>query len=306
MSHLILFLYIVLIASGAGGVVALALLHYRLRTKVTGAFVIANSGLLASLLLVLVTFYVDSVLAVPVQAGPFALSPVRTLLGLALGLLVYWAFGHAMIQLPGMPKSVVLGATGLVRLAMIAQSALIVSGNAELAVRLGPVYMYVLSASLLVLGILLARRGNAAPTETMSWFLVRLGYLTAGFAVISALFYTALDLIPALRELQISLDFFYYLLWSALSIAAFVRYLTRPSAFVENDEISDSFITAYGITPRESEVVGLISQGLSNQEIADRMNVSFATARTHVYNIFQKTGAGSRVDLLRLVSGYRE
>jgi DNA-binding CsgD family transcriptional regulator len=70
--------------------------------------------------------------------------------------------------------------------------------------------------------------------------------------------------------------------------------------------VSGAFRSAFGITQRESEVVSLISQGLSNQEIADRLHVSLATVRTHIYNVFQKTGAGSRVDLLRLASGFRE
>jgi hypothetical protein len=50
----------------------------------------------------------------------------------------------------------------------------------------------------------------------------------------------------------------------------------------------------------------LVSTGKSNKEIADLMCVSVSTARTHVYNMFQKTGVKSRVELLRLVSGFRE
>ena len=59
--------------------------------------------------------------------------------------------------------------------------------------------------------------------------------------------------------------------------------------------------------PYETVVIG--TTGYTGRElfaIADRLGVSFATVRTHVYNVFQKTGAGSRVDLLRLASGFRE
>lgn len=66
------------------------------------------------------------------------------------------------------------------------------------------------------------------------------------------------------------------------------------------------FVSTYGITPREIELIRLVGRGMSNREIADAMGISFTTVRTHVYNVFQKTGAGSRVDLLRLVAGYRE
>ncbi|WP_319563202.1 helix-turn-helix transcriptional regulator [Marispirochaeta sp.] len=57
---------------------------------------------------------------------------------------------------------------------------------------------------------------------------------------------------------------------------------------------------------REAEVIEMLSRGMSNKEIADRLCVSFPTIRTHVYNIFKKTGASSRVELLRIASSYRQ
>jgi DNA-binding NarL/FixJ family response regulator len=43
-----------------------------------------------------------------------------------------------------------------------------------------------------------------------------------------------------------------------------------------------------GLTPREAEVLGLIAQGMSNQDIAQRLVVSEATVKTHINNIFGK------------------
>jgi DNA-binding NarL/FixJ family response regulator len=48
------------------------------------------------------------------------------------------------------------------------------------------------------------------------------------------------------------------------------------------------------LTPREAEVLGLIAEGLTNTEIADRLVVSAATVKTHVNHIFAKAGVRDR------------
>jgi DNA-binding NarL/FixJ family response regulator len=49
-----------------------------------------------------------------------------------------------------------------------------------------------------------------------------------------------------------------------------------------------------GLTRREAEVLALISVGLSNAEIAERMHLATATVKTHINRIFAKTGAADR------------
>lgn len=53
-----------------------------------------------------------------------------------------------------------------------------------------------------------------------------------------------------------------------------------------------------GLTPREAEVLTLIAGGLSNREIQERLFVSEATVKTHINNIFSKTGARDRAQLV--------
>ncbi|MFE9323464.1 response regulator [Nocardia sp. NPDC052278] len=55
--------------------------------------------------------------------------------------------------------------------------------------------------------------------------------------------------------------------------------------------------TAGGLTAREGEVLQLVSEGLSNSEIADCLHVSVTTVKTHITSLMMKTGAGNRVRL---------
>lgn len=58
-----------------------------------------------------------------------------------------------------------------------------------------------------------------------------------------------------------------------------------------------------GLTVRETEVVVLIAEGLNNQEIARRLHVSTATVKTHINNLFAKTGLKDRAQAVRYAYG---
>ncbi|WP_254934608.1 helix-turn-helix domain-containing protein [Cyanobium sp. HWJ4-Hawea] len=52
------------------------------------------------------------------------------------------------------------------------------------------------------------------------------------------------------------------------------------------------------VSQREIEIIELVAQGLTNQEIAQSLTISKRTVDNHVSNIFTKTGAKNRVALL--------
>lgn len=53
-----------------------------------------------------------------------------------------------------------------------------------------------------------------------------------------------------------------------------------------------------GITDREREVLTLVGRGMSNQEIADELYISVATAKAHVARLLAKLDARDRVQLV--------
>ena len=56
-------------------------------------------------------------------------------------------------------------------------------------------------------------------------------------------------------------------------------------------------LRALGVTAREAEVLGLVTQGLTNAQVAERLFLSTRTVDTHVANLLAKTGAASRGEL---------
>jgi DNA-binding NarL/FixJ family response regulator len=49
-----------------------------------------------------------------------------------------------------------------------------------------------------------------------------------------------------------------------------------------------------GLTPRETEVLQLVAEGLRNEDIASRLSISTVTVKTHINHIFGKIGATDR------------
>ncbi|MFZ9739914.1 MAG: helix-turn-helix domain-containing protein [Prochlorotrichaceae cyanobacterium] len=57
---------------------------------------------------------------------------------------------------------------------------------------------------------------------------------------------------------------------------------------------------AYSVlSERELEIVDLVAAGLTNEKIADRLEISKRTVDNHVSNILNKTNTNNRVELVR-------
>jgi DNA-binding CsgD family transcriptional regulator len=64
-------------------------------------------------------------------------------------------------------------------------------------------------------------------------------------------------------------------------------------------------LDALGITPRELEILELIAAGLSTREIAERVNVSENTVKTHSSRVLDKLGARRRTQAVQLGKEFR-
>jgi DNA-binding NarL/FixJ family response regulator len=76
------------------------------------------------------------------------------------------------------------------------------------------------------------------------------------------------------------------------TVARLVDTLTSQSAAAPT-ELARSF----GLTPREREIVGLVTEGEANKAIAMRLSIGIDTVKHHLTNIFDKTGTSNRLEL---------
>jgi DNA-binding NarL/FixJ family response regulator len=67
------------------------------------------------------------------------------------------------------------------------------------------------------------------------------------------------------------------------------------------DVVDKEKLKRFKITEREAEIVELLRQGLTYNQISDKLCISVYTVNNHVANIYSKVGANNRIDLLRVL-----
>jgi len=68
-------------------------------------------------------------------------------------------------------------------------------------------------------------------------------------------------------------------------------YVTRNENFV----LDQSLVSQLELSKRELEILNLLAQGHSNQEIAAKLFVSLSTVKTHIQNLFEKLDVKRRI-----------
>ncbi len=143
-----------------------------------------------------------------------------------------------------------------------------------------------------------------------SWHTERRNFLL-GLVIFAAIGYleTLSSLVPSLRRTAVTLttesDFLFssipYALYGVFLIAYFLRFPVAIPAPLATDAIPEAFLSRYGITDREREIILKVVQGKSNADIAGELFISLATVKTHLHNIYRKIDVDSRFDLLAKV-----
>lgn len=77
------------------------------------------------------------------------------------------------------------------------------------------------------------------------------------------------------------------------------------SASVRRFEVERRQVKAFGLTPRELEIMGAVVDGRSNKAIAAHFSISENTVKRHLLHIFDKVGASNRVELARFAAHHQ-
>ncbi|MFW6362753.1 MAG: helix-turn-helix transcriptional regulator [Spirochaeta sp.] len=319
MQHVLIIFYIVFFATGFMGVTALTLLKLRVKSRLMGPLLVFQSLFLAGMGMLVVYFYLAGL---PGGIPGIAASALRVVLAL-LNSAVWVTAGvlvHRMLP-PGKERrfrpTLMDVLVSLVVLWTLANALLIMvlghdaAGGTAMVMDglLDPARAWALIGHILV-GLALARfgfaaRGSVDRTEPdairsliRAYGLWAIVYAPTGlieFAVETA----GLPWLPTL-----SLDHLLYLSLNIVSMSAAYRVFRLSSSGIPiMDAVPAERRRMLNLSAREAEIAVLIARGLANKQIAAELGISPATVRTHIYNLYQKVGAGSRVELLNRLRG---
>ena len=80
---------------------------------------------------------------------------------------------------------------------------------------------------------------------------------------------------------------------------------TRERAVASSSSSADDRLALWRLTPREREVLDLLAEGLSNRQVAERLELSEKTVKNHVTGLLAKLGLDRRAQAAALMVRHR-
>lgn len=132
---------------------------------------------------------------------------------------------------------------------------------------------------------------------------LHLALIIAGGTLLQSL---ALIFVP--HSVWMALSFVFLLFAAITSVSLYLSYRADLKPAIIPDQLPlprgiEDFIRRNEISPREAEIITEICNGLSNQEIADKLFISLQTVKDHTSRIYMKTNVRNRMQLMALVRG---
>lgn len=104
----------------------------------------------------------------------------------------------------------------------------------------------------------------------------------------------------------------FYLIWNVLSIYFGVKYfkshisaaknLQNEKTIIETEDKRQQFFERFNITNREKEIILLLIEGYSYNQLAEELIISMTTVKTHIHNIYKKVGVKNKIELIHQIN----
>lgn len=153
----------------------------------------------------------------------------------------------------------------------------------------------ILTAYLLI-SIIISKVIEINPTKRV--FIISVYIAIAILLAVSAYFYNLHQLVAAFFILL----FFISNTWISFSFNYMIIYPESRNIHITGS--FNSFCEKYTISNRESEIIKLICEGLTNKEIAEKLFITTQTVKDHTSRIYLKTEVKNRTQLANLVREY--
>ena len=182
---------------------------------------------------------------------------------------------------------------------------------------------------LLIVGFVIARAGIARPASLIKYYYIFMNVIYSlsssmlimfpgkklslifdhdrkiiGPAILIIMILQCLPLFFYTAQPYLALIFIFTFFAGNTFLPLYLNYGTLLPAFAGENrkELSFSdFCKSYEVSPRETDIVREICNGLSNKEISEKLFISLQTVKDHTHRIYTKTNVRSRVQLINLV-----
>lgn len=101
---------------------------------------------------------------------------------------------------------------------------------------------------------------------------------------------------------QIKVGFTFPMLFIFLVSGKLWDDIKRLSLFKPENKIKEQHLKNYAFTNREKEVIELLIKGATYKQTAETLFISIPTVKTHITNIYKKTGVNNKIELVALLS----
>lgn len=308
MQHLIILVYAGIFSTGFAAIVSLVVLRVRARSAITVHLAVIQLLFMAGVALVAVYFYLKNMMGLlggPSSAAEMVFGSISAVISAAL----YLSLFALVRRLQGStltPSGRLLGALLLVTGSVVLASLLVhlyalQNGGSSLRGVLSMITYILTTLSIGLFGLFVIRHKDPSQPPVMQQLLQGLGICSLAFIPL-----TVIEVVLEQTGFQpyhpLSMDYLFYLGCNLVIIRAALQVLLQeqhklpPST--QRAAVPPERIQEYRLTARECEVVPCIAQGMTNKEIAQKLCISPATVRTHLYNLFQKTDVTNRIELL--------